>query len=174
MAGALTGGGGSGAGEEPVAESGATMRWVRGGEAFADGRYRRAHTWFFDGGIEVPASSSPAVVPLPLSDLAALDPEEAFVAALSSCHMPWFLSLAARRGFVVDRHEDRATGVLGRDGAGRTAMTAVTLRPEVAFAPGRGPGEEEFRELHGAAHRESFLADSVRTEVRREARRTGG
>jgi organic hydroperoxide reductase OsmC/OhrA len=151
-----------------MAESRATVRWSRGDQPFTDGRYRRAHAWSFDGGIEVAASSSPAVVPVPLSEERAVDPEEAFVASLSSCHMLWFLSIAAGRGFRVDRYEDRAVGVLGRDDAGRTAVTVVTLRPDVAFSGGNLPGEGDLREMHREAHGRCFLANSVRSEVRCE------
>jgi len=146
----------------------ATVRWTRGDQPFVDGRYRRAHAWTFGGGLEVPASSSPAVVPLPLSEERAVDPEEAFVAALASCHMLWFLSIAAGRGFRVDRYEDRAAGVLGKDAAGRTAVTVVKLRPRVAFSGGRIPGEEEHRALHHEAHERCTIANSVKTEVRCE------
>src|SRR6266481_2687869 len=112
----------------------AIIRWERGDQPFTDNRYSRAHRWLFDGGVEVPASSSPHVVPLPLSVAAAVDPEEAFVASLSSCHMLWFLSLAARRGLVVDGYHDEAVGVMSKDASGKPAITRVTLRPEVHFA----------------------------------------
>lgn len=146
----------------------AVVEWRRSGERFVDQRYRRAHVWRFDGGVEVPASSSPHVVPVPLSDPAAVDPEEAFVASLSSCHMLWFLSLAAQRGLVVERYRDEAEGVMGPDAAGRLAMTRVTLRPAVELAGPRAPAPGELEELHEQAHRECFIANSVRTEVRCE------
>ena len=151
-----------------MAESLATVRWSRGEQPFTDGRYSRAHAWSFDGGVEVPASSSPSVVPVPLSEERAVDPEEAFVASLSSCHMLWFLSLAAGRGFRVDRYEDRAAGILGKDAAGRTAVTVVTLRPGVAFSGETVPAEADIRDLHREAHERCFIANSVRTEVRCE------
>jgi organic hydroperoxide reductase OsmC/OhrA len=143
----------------------ATVEWARDGAVFSDGRYRRAHAWRFDGGAAVRASASPHVVPAPLSDPAAVDPEEAFVASLSSCHMLWFLSIAAHRGLVVDRYVDRAVGVLAAGADGKLAITRVTLRPEARFSGPRAPSPEELRELHHLAHEECFLARSVRTDV---------
>jgi organic hydroperoxide reductase OsmC/OhrA len=143
----------------------ATIAWQRAaGAAFTDNRYSRVHTWHFDGGAEVRASSSPQVVPLPMSDASAVDPEEAFVASLSSCHLLWFLSLAAAEGWCVDAYEDAATGVLGRNASGRLAMTLVTLRPRVRFG-GAQPSREAIEALHHRAHEACFIAASVRTEV---------
>ena len=143
----------------------ATVEWRRDGKAFTDNRYSRAHTWRFDGGVDVPASASPHIVPLPLSREDAVDPEEAFVASLASCHMLFFLSLAAERGLVVDAYQDEAVGVLGRNAEGRMAMLSVELRPAVTFA-GRIPDDAELHALHDAAHEECFIARSVLTEVR--------
>jgi organic hydroperoxide reductase OsmC/OhrA len=143
----------------------ATISWQRGTAQFTDNKYSRAHTWTFDGGIEVPASSSPSVVKVPYSNAQAVDPEEAFVASLSSCHMLWFLSIAAQRGFCVDRYVDAATGVMSRNAAGKLAMTRVTLRPDVAFASERLPTREEIVAMHHAAHDECFIANSVTTDV---------
>jgi organic hydroperoxide reductase OsmC/OhrA len=151
-----------------VAEYTATITWHRDGATFTDKKYSRGHRWRFDGGVEVPGSSSPHVVPFPLSVAAAVDPEEAFVASLSSCHMLWFLDLASRRGLVVDSYRDVALGVMGKNGAGKLAMTVVTLRPEVTFAGERVPSADEVRELHHRAHEECFIASSVRTDVRCE------
>lgn len=142
----------------------ATVEWRRGDAVFTDNRYPRAHVWRFDGGAEVRASASPHV-PVPLSDPAGVDPEEAFVASLSSCHMLWFLSIAAGRGLVVDRYVDEAVGVLGKNAEGRLAITRVTLRPAVTFAGPRAPDAAELRELHERAHEECFIARSVNTEV---------
>jgi len=144
------------------------VTWSRAGAVFTDNRYSRGHSWRFDGGVEVPASASPHVVPLPLSVEAAVDPEEAFVVSLSSCHMLWFLSLAARRGFLVDDYRDQAVGVLGRDTSGELAMTRVTLCPEVCFGGGAQPTQDEILELHHAAHEACFIARSVKTDVRCE------
>ena len=143
----------------------ATIHWQREGQAFVDRRYRRNHVWRFDGGLELPASSSPQVVPLPMSDAAAVDPEEAFVAALSSCHLLWFLDLACRAGWLVDDYQDAADGVLAADAQGRLAMTRVTLRPQVRFAGDRQPDGAEIHCLHQAAHEACFIANSVKSEV---------
>ena len=146
----------------------ARIRWMRGEAVFTDGRYSRAHRWHFDGGAEVAASSSPNVVRVPFSDEHAVDPEEALVAALSSCHMLFFLSLAAARGLRIDEYTDDATGVMGRNAAGRTAMLAVTLKPRVRFSGERLPQRAEVEALHDRAHEECFIAKSVTTEVRCE------
>jgi organic hydroperoxide reductase OsmC/OhrA len=155
-----------------MADYTATIIWTRDGAAFTDQRYSRRHRWRFDGGEEVPASSSPHVVPVPMSDASAVDPEEAFVASLASCHMLWFLSIAARRGFTVERYEDDAVGVLGRNVEGVLAMTRVTLRPEVAFAGDALPTEADLTAMHHEAHEQCFIARSVITEVRCEPRAT--
>ncbi|CAN7612769.1 OsmC family protein [Rhizobium sp. LjRoot30] len=145
----------------------ATISWQRGEtEGFLDNRYSRAHLWEFDGGISVPASSSAHVVPLPLSIENAVDPEEAFVASLSSCHMLWFLSLAAKAGYRVDAYRDAAEGVMAKNAAGKIAMTVVTLYPTVTFSGDKVPGEAEHEALHHAAHEACFIANSVLTEVR--------
>lgn len=146
----------------------ATILWQRNGAAFTDQRYSRAHMMKFDGGAEVPGSSSPHTVPLPYSDAAAVDPEEAFVAALSSCHLLWFLHLAAKRGFVVECYEDRADGVMAKNAEGKLAMTLVTLRPRAEFAGELRPGRQDVEALHHAAHEECFIANSVKSEVRCE------
>jgi Predicted redox protein, regulator of disulfide bond formation len=145
----------------------ATVRWRRSGAVFTDNRYSRAHEWRFDGGAVVAASSSPHVVRVPLSDPAAVDPEEAFVASLASCHMLWFLSLAAQAGFVVEEYEDAAVGVLAKNEEGKLAITVVTLRPKVIFA-GTAPTDAELARLHERAHEECFIARSVKTELRVE------
>jgi organic hydroperoxide reductase OsmC/OhrA len=147
----------------------ASVHWQRrADEAFADNRYSRRHVWDFDGGARVDASSSPHAVPLPYSDASAVDPEEAFVAALASCHMLWFLSLAAKSGWVVDRYRDDAVGVLACNAQGRQAMTLVTLRPAVAFGGHAQPDAPEQARLHHEAHAACYIANSVLTEVRCE------
>jgi organic hydroperoxide reductase OsmC/OhrA len=148
-----------------MAEHTVTVEWSRFDAAFTDNRYSRAHRWMFDGGATIPASSSPHVVPVPMSDPMGVDPEEAFVASLSSCHMLWFLSIAAQRGFVVDRYEDHAVGTMARNEAGRRAMTRVVLRPDVAFGGERQPTADELRSMHDEAHHECYIANSVKTEV---------
>lgn len=151
-----------------MSEYTATISWERGDHAFTDNRYSRAHAWTFDGGLEVPASSSPHVVPLPYSDAAAVDPEEAFVASLSSCHLLWFLAIAARRGFRIDRYTDSAIGVLEKNESGRLAITRVTLRPQVIFSGDTLPARADIEAMHHEAHERCFIANSVKTEVRCE------
>jgi organic hydroperoxide reductase OsmC/OhrA len=153
-----------------MSEHTATVRWECGAQIFTDGRYSRGHTWAFDGGVTVPASASPHVVRLPLSVAEAVDPEEAFVAALASCHMLWFLSIAAARGFRVESYEDEAIGRIARDASGRLAITTVTLRPRVAFSGDRVPTAAELDAMHHQSHEECFIAASVRTDVRCEPR----
>ncbi len=148
----------------------AEVLWSRDGQTFIDGRYSRKHLLRFDGGVEVPASASPHVVPLPYAAADAVDPEEAFVSALSSCHMLWFLSLAAGRGFVVDAYHDVAEGIMARNAAGKLMVSVVTLRPLVHFAGEKRPTQDEFEQLHHRAHDECFIANSVKTEVRCEPR----
>jgi len=147
----------------------ADVRWQRSEhEAFVDNRYSRRHTLRFDGGAELLGSSSPHVVPLPQSDAAGVDPEEMLVAALASCHMLWFLSLAAEQGFCVDSYADAAEGLMGRNPAGRIAMTRVTLRPCVVFGGDRRPTPGELDGLHHRAHEACFIANSVTADVRCE------
>ena len=143
----------------------AGIRWERAGAVFTDNRYSRGHSWRFDGGVVVPASSSPHTVRVPLSVEAAVDPEEALVAALASCHMLWFLSLAAAARWRVDDYSDEAVGSMGRNAAGRTAMLSVTLRPRVRFSGERVPSHAELMQLHERAHEECFIANSVTTAV---------
>ncbi|RME70017.1 MAG: OsmC family peroxiredoxin [Verrucomicrobia bacterium] len=149
-----------------MAEHTAQVLWQRPPDApFTDNRYSRRHVWRFDGGVEVPASSTPAMLPPPLSAIDAVDPEEAFVAALSSCHMLWFLAIAARKGYIVDAYEDHAVGHMGRNSAGRTAMVRVVLRPKVTFAGENRPDADALKELHHQAHEQCFIAHSVTSEV---------
>jgi organic hydroperoxide reductase OsmC/OhrA len=146
----------------------ASLDWERGTQPFTDQRYSRAHAWTFDGGLSVPASSSPLSVPLPMSDPAAVDPEEALVAAAGSCHMLFFLSLAAARGLVVDSYRDRASGYLDRDERGALSMTRIVLRPRIAFA-GAPPDAGLLAQLHHEAHARCYIASSLRGEVVVEA-----
>jgi organic hydroperoxide reductase OsmC/OhrA len=146
----------------------ATTAWQRDSQPFTDRRYSRQHQWRFDGGAVVVGSSSPQVVPLPMSDAAAVDPEEAFVASLSSCHLLWFLDLACRAGWVVDGYQDDASGVLAKNADGQLAMTVVTLHPQVRFAGSIQPDAAEIHRLHHAVHAACFIANSVRTDVRCE------
>ncbi|MES2327569.1 MAG: OsmC family protein [Pseudomonadota bacterium] len=144
----------------------ATIRWTRTGDGdFAKGQYSRAHQWAFDGGAVVPASPSPHVVPSPWSDERGVDPEEAFVASLSSCHMLFFVDFARRSGFVVDSYVDEAEGVLDKREDGKMWMSRVTLRPRVEFSGANPPTAEELADLHHRAHDACFIANSVTTEV---------
>ncbi len=143
----------------------ARLEWQRNGAAFTDNRFSRAHRWRFDGGADVPASASPLVVPAPLSDPAGVDPEEAFVAAIASCHMLWFLSLAARQGFLVDHYRDNAIGILEKNDDGKQAITQVSLRPDIGFSGDKRPSPEELEALHHKAHENCFIANSVRTAI---------
>ncbi len=142
----------------------ADVRWTRGDQPFTDRRYARRHEVRFDGGHVMPGSSSPHVVKVPFSDPAAVDPEELFIASLSTCHMLWFLDFAARAGWVVDAYDDHATGTLGRDAEGKEAMTVVTLHPVVRFA-GPAPSAEAHEALHHRAHEACFIANSVKVPV---------
>lgn len=144
----------------------AEVRWQRGAtETFTDQRYSRGHQWTFDGGVEVPASSSPSVVPLPYSVAAAVDPEEAFVASLSSCHMLFFLSYAAQQGFIVEQYVDKAVGTMGPDEQGRIVMLGIVLHPQIRWGGARQPEAQQIAALHERSHHDCFLANSVRCPV---------
>jgi len=151
-----------------MAEYRAIVSWNRDGATFTDNRYSRGHRWRFDGGAEVPASASPHIVPLPMSVEAAVDPEEAFVASLASCHMLFFLSIAAKRGLLVESYRDEAVGVMEKGASGKHWMSRVTLRPAIVFGGGRRPDRDEILAIHHEAHEECFIARSVRSEVRCE------
>ena len=148
----------------------ATVSWSRGDQPYTDGKYSRGHTWRFDGGVEVPASSSPHVVRLPMSVEAAVDPEEAFIASLSSCHMLFFLDFARRAGLRIDSYVDECEGEMGKDAQGRMAITVVTLRPRITFSGEKQPARTDLDELHHKSHEACFIANSVRSEVRVEPR----
>lgn len=150
-----------------MAKHDAWVTWRSDGD-FASGRYSRAHEWRFDGGATVPASSAPAVVPVPMSDPQAIDPEEALVASAASCHMLWFLDLARRAGFIVESYRDAAFGKVGEDERGKIALTRITLRPTVVF-DGRQPSRDELDALHHEAHERCFIANSLRTPIVVEA-----
>jgi organic hydroperoxide reductase OsmC/OhrA len=144
----------------------ATVSWQRGSsEPFTDNKYSRAHTWTFDGGVTVPASSSPLSVRLPLSRADAVDPEEALVASLSSCHMLTFLYLAAKQGHVIESYDDAAVGIMSKNERGKLFVSKVTLRPRIVFSGPRQPSAAELAQLHHHAHEECYIANSVRTEV---------
>jgi organic hydroperoxide reductase OsmC/OhrA len=146
----------------------ALVRWQLAGDAdFARGRYSREHTWSFDGGATVVASASPDVVRAPWSNPAGIDPEEAFVASLASCHLLTYLHIASRAGFVMSSYEDDAYGQMSKNESGKLWVSSVVLRPRVRYA-GEAPPAERERELHEQAHHECFIANSVKTEIRFE------
>ncbi len=130
---------------------------------FASGRYSRAHRWRFDGGIEVPAAPSPAIVKPPLGQAEAVDPEEAYIASISSCHMLWFLDFAQRDGWSVAGYRDRATGALKNEG-GTVWIPRVDLNVSVTFG-GELPDADTHQALHAKAHRACFIANSVKSEI---------
>ncbi|MFI5011723.1 MAG: OsmC family protein [Hyphomicrobiales bacterium] len=143
----------------------ARISWTRDEADFASGRYSRAHVWEFDEGVTVRASSSPLSVRLPYSAADAVDPEEALVAAASSCHMLFFLSFAQKAGFVIDAYEDRACGVMAEDARGKTSITKIMLHPKIAFAGDRRPNAVELADLHHRSHEHCYIANSIRAEV---------
>jgi organic hydroperoxide reductase OsmC/OhrA len=143
----------------------ATINWKCSSAEFVDGRYSREHTWSFDGGVVVPASPSPSVVPAPWSNPANVDPEEAYVAAVSSCHMLSFLYLAAKEGFQVDSYEDEAIGAMTKNERGTPWVSSVTLQPKIRYSGSKQPDPAEEARLHHEAHEQCFIAQSIKTEV---------
>jgi len=154
-----------------MSEHKATVRWaLPAGADFVKGRYSREHTWTFDGGVTVPASPSPGVVPAPYSNPAAVDPEEAYVASISSCHMLTYLHVASRQGFLIERYEDEAVGVMRKNERGAIWVSAVTLSPRIVYGGDRRPSAEDEARLHHLAHEQCFIANSVKTEITVKAR----
>jgi len=143
----------------------ACVHWARGDADFASGRYSRVHQWDFDEGVSVRASSSPLSVRLPYSAADAVDPEEALVAAASSCHMLFFLSFAQKAGFLIDGYEDEASGLMDEDARGRQSITKIILRPRIAFAGERRPSEAQLADLHHRSHEHCYIASSIRANV---------
>jgi len=143
----------------------ATIRWNRPSDTFLKGKYSRDHEWVFDGGLKVPASASPAVVPVPLSNPANVDPEEAFVASVSSCHMLTFLFLACRQGFQVDSYMDDAVGVVGKTETGASWVSSITLHPQVVYGGDKLPTPADEERLHHLAHEQCFISNSIKTQV---------
>ena len=147
-----------------MSEHNATIDWKLSGPDFKKNQYSREHTWSFDGGLTVPASSAPSVVPVPWSNAAHVDPEEAYVAAIASCHMLWWLSIAARQGYDVDYYHDEATGVMSKDAQGRLWISTITLQPLITYGARGATAAAEGR-LHELAHEQCFLANSIKTRV---------
>ena len=149
-----------------MSEYTAKILWERDNkEEFIDNKYSRAHQWDFDGGASVAASSSPHIVALPYSVEENVDPEEAFIASLSSCHMLFFLQIAAKRKFIVDKYVDKAIGIMDKDSNGKTSMTKVTLRPNVKFSGEKCPTIQQLEKMHHQSHEQCFIANSVKTEI---------
>jgi organic hydroperoxide reductase OsmC/OhrA len=148
-----------------MSEHQATVRWQRTNDDFTRGRYSREHRWEFDGGLVVPASPAPSSVPAPWSNPANLDPEEAFVASIASCHMLTFLWLASRAGFQADTYDDEALGQMTTNAAGIPWVSTVTLRPRVVWSGARQPSVTEIEDLHHQAHEQCYISNSVKTRV---------
>jgi len=152
-----------------MSEHRATVVWRFGGGDFRKGQYSREHTWSFDGGLSIPASPSPTIVRPPYSNPASVDPEEAFIAAIASCHLLTFLYLAGKAGIEVSSYADEAVGVLTKNEAGVPWVSSVVLRPRIEYGAGSQPSAEHAAELHHQAHLQCFIANSVKTQIRVEA-----
>lgn len=148
-----------------MSEHKAIICWNRNGPDFVKGKYSREHTWTFDGGATMPASPSPSVVPAPWSNAASVDPEEAFVASISSCHMLTFVWLASRAGFIADSYEDAAVGLMTKNERGVAWISAVTLRPRIVWSGEKLPTPSDLEQLHHQAHEQCFIANSIKTSV---------
>ena len=143
----------------------ATIRWSYAGGDFLKGRYSREHTWTFDGGVTVPASPAPSHVPVPYSNPACVDPEEAYIASIASCHMLTFLFLAHQQGFQVSGYEDDAVGVMAKNEKGIPWVSAVTLHPRIVYGGEKQPTGPEEQQLHHRAHEQCYIANSIKTAV---------
>jgi len=148
-----------------MSEYKAIIRWKNTGPDFLKAKYSREHTWSFDGGINVAASASPAVVPVPFANPAHVDPEEAFVASVSSCHMLTYLYLASRQGFQVDSYHDEAVGAMTKNESGVPWVSSITLHPQISYGGGKIPSAEDEARLHHLAHEQCYIANSIKTEV---------
>jgi organic hydroperoxide reductase OsmC/OhrA len=155
--------------QDAMAEYSAQVFWTKqDSERFIDNQYSRGHEWRFGGGSIIQASSSPHIVPLPLSVAANVDPEEAFIASLSSCHMLFFLSIAAKKRWSVEQYCDNAIGIMEENVEGKVAMTKVVLRPKVTFSSGTQPTLQQLEQAHHQSHQQCFIANSVKTVVTTE------
>jgi organic hydroperoxide reductase OsmC/OhrA len=148
-----------------MSEHKATISWKRTSPDFIKGKYSREHSWTFDGGLTIPASPSPSVVPAPYSNPAHVDPEEAYVASISSCHMLTFLYLASKQGFQVDSYEDEAVGLMSKNEKGAAWVSSVTLNPKITYSGEKLPAPEDEVHLHHLAHEQCFIANSVKTTI---------
>lgn len=148
-----------------MSEYKAEVVWQRGNQLFTDNRYSRGHEWKFDGGFSVPASSAPGSVPLPMSVAENVDPEEALVAALASCHMLFFLSFAQKQGLIIDHYQDHATGFMEKNERGRLYIARIELRPATRFSGEKMPTKEQIDALHHLSHEHCYIANSLRADV---------
>lgn len=148
-----------------MSEHRALIEWEHVGEGFLQGRYSREHRWVFDGGVTVAASPAPSSVPAPWSNPACVDPEEAFVAAVSSCHMLTFLFVAYCHGFQVNRYRDEAVGVMTPNERGQLWVSSITLAPRIEYGGSKLPVPEDEERLHRLAHEECYVSNSIRTHV---------
>src|ERR1043166_7366562 len=148
-----------------MSEHKATIKWVRSQGDFLKGTYSREHTWTFDGGMTVAASSSPAAVRPPFSNPANVDPEEAYVAAISSCHMLTYLYIASRKGFDIASYEDEAVGILTKTERGIPWVSSVVLHPRIVYSGVKSPSRDDEEQMHHAAHEQCFIANSVKTDI---------
>ena len=155
-----------------MSEHKATISWKRTGPDFLRGKYSREHTWTFDGGVTVAASASPSVVPAPYSNPAGVDPEEAYVASISSCHMLTYVYLAGREGFQVDSYHDEAAGVMTKNEKGVPWVSLATLHPQIVYSGNKLPTAADEERLHHMAHEQCFIANSIKTEVKVEGGET--
>jgi organic hydroperoxide reductase OsmC/OhrA len=151
-----------------MSEHTAIIQWNCSGPDFLKGKFSREHTWTFDGGVTVPASAAPSVVPAPWSSAAAVDPEEAFVASLASCHMLTFVWLASRAGFQIESYRDEAVGTMAKNERGVPWVSVVTLRPQIVWSGEKQPTPADLDRLHHQAHEQCFIAASVKTEIKVE------
>ena len=148
-----------------MADIKATISWKRTSPDFLKGKYSREHTWTFDGGVTVAASSSPAVVPVPYSNPAHVDPEEAFVASVSSCHMLTYIYLASKQGYQVDSYHDEAVGAMTKNEQGVPWVSSIILNPKIACSGDKVPAPEDEERLHHLAHEQCFISNSIKTKV---------
>ena len=148
-----------------MSEHKAIIRWQRTSPDFLKGKYSREHTWTFDGGFSMPASPSPSVVPVPFSNPAHVDPEEAYVASVSSCHMLTFLYLASKQGFQLDSYQDEAIGLLTKNEKGIPWISSIKLNPKIVYSGEKLPTPADEEKLHHHAHEQCFIANSIKTEV---------
>ncbi|MDB6052747.1 MAG: putative redox protein [Verrucomicrobiales bacterium] len=149
-----------------MSEYRATIEWENKGEGFLTGKYSREHTWAFDGGMRVAASPSPLKVPVPYSNPAFVDPEEAFVASVSSCHMLTFIYLASQRGILIERYIDEAMGYMTPNEKGIPWFSLVVLNPKIIIGGAGSPSTGEIESLHHLAHEQCYIANSIKSEVR--------